>query len=243
MQYNNTTSQSGMVQMCEDMLGMNYGDISGNTKRLQRFTRFMNDRYGFLANRIWKASADWQFDDSNQATLPDATTDLVADQQDYELPSTAQKVERVEIKNQDGDYVVVRPFDEAQVPNTAMSEWYETAATPIYYDIKGRSLLLYPKPGTGYVTLTEGLKVYVSRDIVKFNSTATTQEPGFANNFHRAVPLGACIDYSVGKSMDGIVKNCIYLYNETIKDLEEFYARRHRNPPKVHMSPGSENYV
>jgi hypothetical protein len=243
MQFSDTSTKSGIIQACEDYLGFDDGDISGNTDLLKRFTRLINDRYGLVANKIWKSSGDWQFDDRNQTDLPEATTDLVANQQDYELPSTAQKLMRVEVKNQDGDYVVVKPFDEAEIENTAMSEWYEDAGTPLYYDVKGRSLILYPKPGTGYVTLSSGLKIYVSRDIVQFNSTATTQEPGFAINFHRLLPLGASIDYAVGRGMDAVAKNCIYLYQEAEKDLEEFYARRHRNPVIPRIKPNTESYL
>ena len=243
MQFSNTVSGSGIVQACEDYLGFDRLDISGNSNLLKRFTRLINDRYGLVANKIWKTTGDWEYDDTNQTTLPVATTDLVADQQDYGLPSSAQKLERVEIKNQDGDYIIIRPIDKSQIENQAMSEFYETAGTPVYYDVVGRSLLLYPKPGTGYVTLTAGLKIYVSRDVVQFNSTATTQEPGLAANFHRLLPLGACIDYAVGKSMDSVAKNCIYLYQETEKDMEEFYGRRHKNPMNIKINPSGESYI
>lgn len=243
MNFSQTATRAGMIQMCEDLLGFDNGDISGNTNLLRRFTRLMNDRYGVIANKIWKSAGDWQFDDSNQTTLPIATTDLVADQQDYGLPSTAQKLERVEVKDQDGNYRVVKSFDESNIKDTAMTEWFETSGMPVYYDIKGRSLLLYPKPGTGYVTLTAGLKIYVARDIVQFNSTATSQEPGFATNFHRLLPLGACIDYAVGHNMVQIAKNCIYLYQETDKDLEEFYSRRHRDPINPRITPQGGNYI
>jgi hypothetical protein len=243
MKFNDTVSKNGVIQACEDFLGFDSGDISGNSDLLQRFTRLINDRYYLISNKMWKSAGDWQFDDRNATTLPVATTDLVADQQDYTLPSTAQKIERVEVMNNNGNYYVIYPFDESQVPRTAMSEYYATAGAPEYYDIKGESLVLYPKPGAGFVTLVNGLKVYASRNITEFNSTATTQEPGFAVNFHRLLPLGACIDYAVGKSMDGIAKNCIYLYGETEKDLEEFYARRHRNPSNVSIKIGENNYV
>lgn len=243
MKFSDTSTKQGMIQACEDYLGFDSGNISGNTNLLQRFTRLINDRYSLISNKIWKASGDWQFDDRNQTTLPTATTTLVADQQDYELPSSAQKLERVEIMDNNGNYYPLVPIDEANVPTIGMSEFYETAGAPLYYDIKGRSIILYPKPGTGYVTLAAGLKIYVARDIVLFNSTATTQEPGFAVNFHRLLPLGACIDYAVGKSMDGIAKNCIYLYQETEKDLEQFYSRRHKNPDKVTINPKRENYI
>ena len=169
---------------------------------------------------------------------------MVASQQDYSLPSTAQKLERVEVKDQFGDYQIVLPIDKSQIEDIAMSEYYQDAGMPIYYDIVGRSLLLYPKPGSGYVTLSAGLKIYVSRDIVQFNSTATGTEPGFAINFHRILPIGACLDYAVGKKMFDSVNALKFLQEETKKDMEEFYSRRHRDPDaKARIHPSNETFI
>ena len=110
-------------------------------------TRNINEWYRRTASWIWESSADWEWDDSNYTTLPNATTALAAGQQDYELPSTAQKIERVEVKNSDGDYMLIAPLDKSQV-NQAMTEFWETNGMPIYYDLVGRSVLLYPAPAT-----------------------------------------------------------------------------------------------
>lgn len=242
MKYSSTSSKDGILQFAEDLLGFNDGDISGNNNLKKRFTRLINDRYNQASNWIWKASGDWEYDDTGQTTLPIATTDLVANQQDYELPSTAQKLERVEIKNADGNYVIVRPIDKSQIPNIAMTEYYEEAGTPIYYDMVGRSIIFYPKPGAGYVTLASGLKIYVARNIVEFNSTATTQEPGFAPQFHRILPIGACMDFTVGRQMFNTMKSLQILLKETETDMKEFYSRRHRNPINPRINPNDENY-
>jgi len=243
MKFSDTSSQDGIIQACEDLCGFDKNGIAGNSSLLKRFTRLINDRYGQVSNWIWKSSGDWEFDDGNQTTLPEATCDLVANQQDYELPSTAQKLEKVSVMNQDGNYIPLRPFDEAEIEDVDMSEFYETAGTPTYYDVKGRSVILYPKPGAGYVTLAEGLKVCVTRDIVSFNSTATSQEPGFADNFHRLLPLGASLDYSLGKRDFDKVKYLQALIVESKADISEFYARRHRNPINAKMKPNDETYI
>ena len=244
MNYNNSSSNSGLIQQCETFLGFDRTDISGNSNLLKEFTRLINDRYKQVSNWIWSVVGDWEFDDSNQTTLPIATTDLVANQQDYSLPSSAQKIERVEVKNSNGDYTPIYPFDKSQIPDIALSEYYETAGMPVYYDMVGRSLVLYPKPTTDSVTLTAGLKIYVSRDTVDFNSTATTQEPGFATNFHRILPLGACIDYAIGKSMFDSAKSLKVLEEETKTDMKSFYARRHKDPTdRPRINPNNESFV
>ena len=55
--------------------------------------RNVNQSYHDVTRLIWESSGAWQYDDSNKTDLPIATTDLVAGQQDYELPSLARRVE------------------------------------------------------------------------------------------------------------------------------------------------------
>jgi hypothetical protein len=243
MQFNNTTNKSGLIQSCEDYLGLDDGDIANDTNLLKRFTRLLNERYKVVSVALNKNSTDWEYDDTNQTTLPSATTDLVDGQQDYTLPSTAQEISRVEIMDINGNYYVLNPFSEAQIPGTAMTEFFKNDGAPQYYDLKGRSVILYPAPAAGSVTLTAGIKVYVARDVVEFNSTATTQEPGFDKRFHLLLPLGACIDYGVGKDMNSVVKNCVYLYGEIMKSMEGEYNRRHGNSSKAKINPSTDKYI
>ena len=96
----------------------------------------------------WKNSSIWEFDDSNYTTLPIGTTTLVDSQQDYALPTNALDVQRVEVKDSSGNFQVLKQFDKTQITE-ALTEYYETAGMPVYYDVIGGSLFLYPKPATG----------------------------------------------------------------------------------------------
>src|SRR3990167_10070724 len=98
MQFNDTSTRTGLIQDCEDLLGMTAATISGTTATLQMFTRYINGWYRKTVSWIWQATGDWEWDDTNLTDLPIATTTLVASQQDYALPSTAQKILRVEVK-------------------------------------------------------------------------------------------------------------------------------------------------
>jgi len=157
-------------------------------------TRNINVAYHDVARMIWESSDGWQFDDSNAADLPIATTSLVASQQDYTLPSTALKLERVEVLNSAGDYVKLKQFDIHDLEQ-GLTEFQGTAGLPMYYDIVGSSIMLYPAPGTGFVTLASGLKIVVGRSVTEFAVTATTTEPGFAAPFHRILSYAAAMDY------------------------------------------------
>jgi hypothetical protein len=121
------------------------------------FTRSFNSWFRNLVFLVWKNSPIWEFDDSNKTTLPIATTALVASQQDYSLPTDALDVQRVECKDSSGNFQVLKQFDKTQITEEALTEFYETAGDPIYYDLVGVSLMLYPKPSTARAN---ALKVY-----------------------------------------------------------------------------------
>ena len=233
MQFLDTTGKTGLINDCETLLGMADAEISGDTTLLKVFTRLINVWYRRTNSWIWEATGTWEFDDSNATDMPIATTDLVttagSEQQDYEIPSTAQKIDRVEVLSVNGDYATVKPIDKSEVKGTAMSEFYETPGMPVYYDLVGRSVFLYPKPGANYVTETDGLKMYFTRDIVEFTSTDTTDEPGFVNNFHRILSIGASMDYATSYGMDSRVPSFQKQLDELKGELKRFYGSRNRN--------------
>ena len=157
-------------------------------------TRNINIAYHDVARLIWDSAGGWQYDDSNATTLPIARATLVHNQQDYSLPTNAMRLERVEVKDSNGNYTKLKQFDIHDV-KIGMDEYLETAGLPIYYDVIGRSLLLYPKPSSAYVTLISGLSVYLSRSVTEFPTTATTTEPGFVVPFHRILSYAASLDF------------------------------------------------
>jgi len=187
MYFNITASGSaaGLIQDCENLLGMAATEISSDTALMKRFTKDINIYYRRVNSWIWESTGTWEYDDSNFTDFPIATSTIVDEQQDYEIPSTAQKIDRVEVLDSDGNYQLLKPFDKSEIKSSSMSEYQETAGMPIYYDLVGRSVFLYPKPSTTYVTATKGLKLYFTRDIDEFAYTDTTTAPGFVSNFHR----------------------------------------------------------
>lgn len=152
----------------------------------------------------WRNSRGWEFDDSNYSTLPIATTTLVDSQQDYSLPSNALDVQRAEVLDNSGRYILLHRMDKEEVKDASLTEYYNTAGLPKYYDIVGNSILLYPAPSSSSVTTAAGLKLYFSRDV----SSPTTpgafrdisQEPGFHIMFHPYISYGVALDYGISKN-------------------------------------------
>jgi len=240
MKFNDVTNNTGLIQDCESILGMEDAEISGDTTKLKNFTRFINIWYRRVNSWIWEATDTWEYDDSNWDDFPIATTTIVNSQQDYSIPSTAQRVDRVEILDISGDYQLLEPLDKDDIKDSSLSEHLETPGLPTHYDMTGRSIFLYPKPSTAKVTALLGLKIYFVRDIKEFISTDTTVEPGFVNNFHRLLSLGAsydyCISYEVGEKAN-FIKGQI---NEMKEELKTFYASRVPNIP-INVS-GASNF-
>jgi len=204
------------------------------------FLRSANTYYRKAAYLIWKNAAGWEFDDSTYTTLPIATCDLVAAQQDYALPTSALDIQRVEVLNSAGDYILLNRMTKEEVTEEALSEYYSTNGLPKYYDLVGNSLLLYPAPASANVTTTAGLKVYLSRDISapsNFSSTpgayrTISQEPGFHVNFHPYIAYGVAIDYGVSKNYtQEKMANLRLALKEYEQSIATYYAERDRDYP------------
>lgn len=208
---------------------LNFAGISDTSQfPLTEFTRNANVWYRRADSWIWEATGTWEYDDSNWTTLPIATATLVAAQHDYEMPSTARKIDRVEILDSNENYQSTTPLDKSQV-GVAMSEFYETDGFPKYYDLVGRSIMLYPAPAAANVTTTKGLKVYYARDVSEFGITDTITSPGFDSHFHRIISLGSAYDYCLA---NGIADRQTQIRNEIelLKaEIQTHYGSRHRD--------------
>jgi len=184
--------------------------------------RNINIAYQNVARTIWESADGWQYDDSNATTLPIAKATLVHGQQDYSIPTTAQRIHRVELKDGGGNFQKLKQIDIHDV-DIAMGEYMETDGMPVYFDVIGRSVMLYPAPASGSVTLSAGLQLYFDRDVTEFPVTGSTEVPGFATPFHRILSYATAIDFV----RDDNEKQ--YLVNEKEKlteGMKRFYGKR-----------------
>jgi len=185
--------------------------------------RNMNIAYADVARIIWESDGGWRFDDTNATTLPKAYTTLVHNQQDYTLPTTAQRITRVEVKDVNGNWLKLNPLDPQEV-HTGLPEFLGGEnGTPLYYELTGRSLLLYPTPSSASVTLTSGLMLFVDRDVTELAVTATTTEPGFAKPFHRILAYAASIDFTQDQNQ----RQFLAMQKDRLEEgMKRFYSKR-----------------
>ena len=223
------------------MLGIDETDTT--TLPASYFFRSANSRLRDLAFILWKNSSDWEFDDSNYTDFPIATCDLVASQQDYAIPTTALSIERVEVMNNDGDYVPIRQIDKTDNKSRPHLEKYKEEGFPEEYDLIGNSILLFPTPGTSYITTTAGLRVYFSRDINEFAITDTATEPGVPKMFHPGIGYGVAQEFAFAKGMgEQTQQHLRYGVRKYETMLNEFISRRNKDR-KVKIRPNVKSSI
>lgn len=205
MIFSDITTKTGVLQQIEQMVygDDGYGQITGNTNRLYNWTNRVNRAYENTWLLFLTADGRWQIDDNNATDFPIATQALVANQSDYSFGVDMIEIVRVEILDQNGNYQKIYPIDESQI-NQSLTEFMKTAGMPRYYDKIGNSLFLYPKPGTGSVTLAAGLKVTYKRPVNNFVYTDTTKVPGFSSIFHEILPKKAVLSYFIDRQDDRV---------------------------------------
>lgn len=190
--------------------------------------RNINRHYYVAISDILKASGRVQFDDPNNTGSPIYTATLVADQKNYALPTNLLKVEAVEVKNSNGDWIRLSEIDEADL-TSSITDFQKTSGMPKYYDLKGGQVYLYPAPSSTDTTLSSGLKLHLQREIDTFASTDTTQEPGIAEPFHRILSLGAAYDYLIINSSQDKSDRIFAQYQNLRQELRKFYGDVNRD--------------
>lgn len=192
--------------------------------------RRVNMAYEEIVGKLIQGDGRWQFDDSNYTDLPIGTTTLVNGQQDYAFDVRFLNVERVEVMDAQGNYQELTPIDKGDI-KIAMSEYQKTNGMPREYDKQGESIVLYPAPATGSVTMATGLKVHYQRTASIFTSaevTTGTKTPGFPSPWHMILAYSAAIPYCMTYKKDRVA-----LYESRVLKMEQellrFVANRNKD--------------
>ena len=200
----------------------------------------INAFYEELVGKIVLADGDWQFDDTNYTDLPLGKGTLVEGQKEYSFASEYLSIEAVEVLNKNGDvYRRLKPIDHNNLKGLSPDEYFGTDSSgnpnkgvPIWFDILGDTIFLYPAPAAAEMTLTNGLQVWFKRTVDLFTTSDTTQEPAFPSTYHSILAYGAAISYCMKYKKDRVV-----LYQKKVdrmtKDLLAFYGQRDKYTRKI----------
>ncbi len=203
--------------------------------------RRVNDAYEESVSIIIGCDGRWQFDDTNFTDFPIGKATLVAGTKDYPFDVTHLEIERVEVLDNSGIWHQLDPLDISQIDG-AINEFMKTDGLPQYYDKNGASVVLYPGPANGSVTLVAGLKVFFQRTAAIFTSaevTTGTKKPGFASPHHYLISYKAALPYAMAYKKDRVPLLMAEIAKREEK-LIEHYSRREKDRRKV-MEMGGIN--
>ena len=238
MQFNDSTNRTGLIQACELMTGIGDAQISSDTVRLQQFTSLINSRYHQIVATILRSQDEWDFDDPNHSNTGFLKTyNLTGSQAYVELPLSDKilKVRRVEVSFDGTSWKKAEPIDIGEISDatdtTTIAQNFSTASP--FYDLVGKYLYLYPIPSAN---VTNGLKVWVTREIDEFATNDTTQEPGFDEPFHRMLAIGASLDWAVAKGL-GNKNDLAAQYNDYEARLMQYYGSKQKD--RVYVAKGA----
>lgn len=234
MQFSDNATKLGLVEEIDALC-----DSDSTTYPVAQKTRRINAALEKVVGKIIGLDGTWQFDDSNFTSLPIGVTNLVASQHDYSFDVAMLSIERVEVKDSNGIWHLLKPIDRTQI-GVAIDEYQKTDGLPTEYDKSGGSIFLYPAPAAGNVTLASGLKVYFQRTASLFTATDTTKVPGFASPWHIVLAYEAALPYCATYKKDRVA-----WLNQKIEEIEgnedkgitgslmRFYAKREKDTVKA----------
>jgi hypothetical protein len=223
MVFSDPTGGNGLVQDVDFICS-----TDSTSYPLKDKARNFNRHYYVVVSDIMEVAGRGQFHDSNLTTVQDPTFTLVAGQSQYTLPSEMLLLEGVEIQDNGGNWIRLQEIDTEELRRT-VTDFEETDGTPKYYDLRGDSIYLYPAPAEGSVTLTNGGKLLTTREFDPFTDADTTQEPGFAEPYHRILSLGASYDYLCINGTGDKADRVLAQYNALRAECRKFYAERNKD--------------
>lgn len=232
MQFSDTSNLDGIVQDITFLLG----NIGTTEYSLNDRARNVNERYRQVWEVIFDAYGGWQFMDNNTSdpsTLPFSEINLVSGTATYALPTSALTVQGVEVKDSGDNWSVVNGTTYEGIRQyQAVDEFYQSDGDPLFYVLSGDVVELFPAPN---YTQSSSLRVYYDQGISQFAGDDTTKVPGFATPFHRALSVGAALDFAMANAMNEKAAMLQALFNDYLFKIRQFYGQRFKDkfPPRM----------
>lgn len=239
MIYNGDVNGQDIVTECNDL-----ANSTNTTFPLNEKTRAANKVLAQVWSWILESYNGWQLDDSVNTDFPIATASLQANQADYDIPTGSQTIRGVEILSPGNTlYSHVYPITEEEITSKGIAEGsvFSIPGTPLYYRPIGTSIKLYPTPSYSQAA---SLRVTFDRGLVNFVPTDTTKQPGFASQFHNAVPLGMALDYAIRNNLSSyqVLKAQMDTWEKAIKN---YYSKRYQEqyPNIMKLDDLTQEYI
>ena len=168
------------------------GELSSTQYSNENLNRALNDYYHQAIALVLRSAGEWEINGEV------ATTNIVASQQEYILPTDLISLKRVEINftGATNGWTVMTPLDMRQM-GTAISNETASSDSP-RVRIFDNSLFLEDYPDTA---VTAGLKVYYSKEAAELsNGSQTATTIAFVNS-----NPDTCLLYTSPSQRDGLL--------------------------------------
>lgn len=227
--FSDTSTNTGIVQQVRKMMR-----VDSTQWPTANIVASANNWLDTVAGYAIGADRRFQWDDTNHTTLPNGTSNLVANQAEYsfltdDLSNGILNLTRIDVLDPSGLWRKLIPIDQAQIP-IALSEFEKTAGLPIYYDkIADNIVKLYPKPATA---VTAGIKYYFQRTPSYFLAADTTKAPGIPPILHRGVVIACAYDGALTLGLANLSALSAEMQKEEQK-MKDFFQERNTDEIKV----------
>lgn len=223
MQFSDTSTKQGLIEDITFLLG-----IDTNGYSLADRTRNINERFKVVWQMIFESYGGWQFIDDNTSDtstgVPYADQTITSGTGLYSLPTGALTVRQVSIVNSGGTREILSPLTPEEFLQIGGDASFTSTGVPTYYMLQGDILRLLPVPN--FTVSSTGIRVYFDQGISAFAATDTTKVPGFASPFHRALSVGAALDFAIARNMDRHVVYLQALWQDYERRIKQFYSKR-----------------
>lgn len=173
----------------------------------------LNMYYQLFVTEILDAMDGWDF----QGEV--ATSDLVANQQEYVFPVDILRIKRIEVTYDGSSWKRAEQFDinQRKEATDASSISRDFSKYQPYADMYDNSVFLYPTPDAN---VTGGIKIWYEKQVDPLVND--TDSPVFTETFHKGLCHGAAKDYFTKYSeKNGNTNKLVQATN----DLNEYIAR------------------
>lgn len=240
LQFNDTSTHRGIVQIYEKEIGANRTDISGNTDKLKELTADVNLAFDDFTAIAVQAGGTHQWDDSNHTDYPIIRTAIVSGQRDYSLTTDGSSnlildIYKVRIADASGNWIDLTPVD-VQSERDTLSFSGTTTGMPYRYDKTANGIFLDPIPN---YSRSASLEIYINREASYFAYTDTTKKPGVPGIFHRYFAIRPAEDYAR--------RNNLTNYNKLVAErlameqsIREYFGLRQKDK-RTRLSAGTDS--
>lgn len=228
MQFNPTNKTISIIAGI-DFLLFGKSDVFNTDYTLIDRTRNINSALDEIIAELFKADPNFKWDDTTNTDFPIAWLNLVANRDDYVLPDSSLVFHRVRVKDPNsGKFVTLEPCERRDLSDDEL----DGTGTPTKYYKIDNAVILVPTPNYSAV---EGVEIEFQRGANYFESTDTTESPGFASQFHRFLVVSAAKDYALA---NGMTDKYTLLDREKTKIIADIQAHYQTRSPdkKPHFS-------